>query len=202
VADDLFEVRAVQQGNVVYQMERRDLALLDIPLEVQWHAWQWRSPAVHLDLALRGALELPTGDQRAGYGNGGLDFALGVVGELGCGPLALTSHVGRSFVHTPDRAREAGLSYADSTSFGVGLELALTADTAAIAQVEMEQTALRRLIGVHTESDHWLLWVGLRTRLSDALSIELSFGEDLTLNGPPDFTAHLGLRTSFGGHRQ
>ena len=75
----------------------------------------------------------------------------------------------------------------------------MTEDTAVIFQWEVDKSVLRGLKGVNTDDDQSMLWVGFRTRATEDLSIEISFGEDMTLNGPPDFTAYLGFRLAVGG---
>lgn len=195
-----FLVSAMQDDQSVYRMERRSVALLDIPIEAMWQFVEYRG-VLNLDLALRAALELPTGDQQSGYGNGGIDYAVGALGEISWGPLALSAHIAHTTIATPDRARKAGLVYRDGISSGFGLEAALARDLSLLVQVEMDQCVLRNLRDVHTESDQWLLWVGFRTHISDDLELELSFGEDLTLNAAPDFTVFMGLRGAFGGAR-
>ncbi len=193
-----FGIEVQRDGQLAYRMEQRNLTLLDVPIEAMWRVYQQRG-AVDLDLALRGAIELPTGDQDAGYGNGGIDYAIGALGEIAYGPFSLQAHIAHTFIATPDRAEQAGLEYRDGMSSGFGLEAALSEDLAVLVQLEMDQAVLRDLIGVQTESDQWLLWLGLRQRLADGVLFELSFGEDLTLNTGPDFTVYLGLRAVFGG---
>jgi len=192
-----FGIQAIHDGSTAYRMDQRQISLLDLPIEAMWQIFEHQG-AVDLDLAVRAAVELPTGDQQAGYGNGGLDYAVGVVGEIAIGPVALSTHVGHTSVATPDRARGAGLEYADGISSGIGLEAAMTEDLSAIVQVEMDQTVLRKLRHVHTESDQWVLWAGMRGRFSNGVQFELAFGEDLTLNSSPDFTVFFALRAQFG----
>ena len=143
-------------------------------------------------------MELPTGDAAVGFGNDGMDFALGAVGEWRLSTFAVTLHGEHTFVHTPDSVRRAGLEYADVTSGGVGLEMALTQATAALLQVEVDRSVLRNMPDVHLHRNQFLLWIGLRSRLTDSLAIEFVFGEDLTDDVSPDFTAFLGFTLDLG----
>ena len=108
--------------------------------------------------------------------------------------IALTGHVDYTIAHTPDRAKAAGVDFGNVLSAGVGLEGALTLDTTALVMVESDQSVLRNLDGVNTDEAHQMLWIGFRHRWSPDLDIELGFGEDLSRDGPPDFTAFLGFR--------
>lgn len=189
-AENQFQIVGQRLGADVYRMEERKLELMDIPLELLWQAYAKDG----LSLALRAGLELPTGDADRGYGNEGVDFAVGGLASFRCGAWAFSAHLEQAFVHTPDLAEAAGIEYGDNLSLGFGVEAYLSGCTALLVQVERDQPLLRNLTGVRNDEDQWLLWTGLRTRLDPSWALELTFGEDLTQEGPPDFTAFLGVR--------
>ena len=195
---DIYAVRAESRGQTVFAMEQRSLALLDLPIGVAWQILPLTEQRAY-GIAVRGAIELPTGDEDDGFGNGGVDVSLGAVGEVHRGPFSVTAHFEHTWVHTPDRAKQIGFEYADVTSGGIAIEAAMTHDTAAIVQYEVDKSVLRHLKGVNTDDDQSMLWVGFRTRCTEDLSVEISFGEDLSINGPPDFSAYLGFRLAVGG---
>jgi hypothetical protein len=197
VPDGAYQIGATRNGQTVFSMRETSLALMDIPLGL---TWQLIEPSENYPaaLAVRGAVELPTGNAKDGMGNGGFDFALGVVGEVWMGSIALSAHAEYTLTHTPNQARAVGVDYADVGSGGVGLEIALAADTAFLLQLEVDQSVLRNLNDVNTDGTHVMLWLGLRSRLSEDLSMEFSFGEDMTHEVSPDFTVFLGFRLDVG----
>lgn len=199
---DAFSVVAEVQGQTAWQVERSRLELLDVPLGLTWMV---RDPAQGLGVALRAAVELPTGDAAAGFGSGGVDAAFGVLLEHRFLGMAAYGHLQHSFVRTPRTARAAGLGFGDVTAAGLGLELPLGADLHAFTQVAWETSVLRGL-GSFDEAANpqCLLWLGGRFRLGADYGLELAIAEDLIGYVSPDVTFWLGFtslprRRSGGG---
>lgn len=194
-----FEVRATRQLNTVYELRERDLEVGDIPMALTWSILspEPRGPDDErrngVGLAARVGVEWPTGDADAGFGNGEVDWSLGLLGELRTGPVAWTAHASHTFAGTPDVARRGGLDFADVTSAGLGLEWAVADRWALLVQTELETSTLRNLDFDRVSDPQWLLWTGVRTRVSRSVAIEVALGEDLSAFVAPDFTAYLGL---------
>lgn len=187
---DAFGIEAQRNGSTIWRVEPNGLEWLDVPI---WLTWQLRDPARGLGVALRGGVELPTGSERRGYGNGQVDAALGVLLEqhaLGCG---FYGHLQHTFAGTPAPARSADFHFADVTSAGLSAELPLDAGVAALLQIEWETSTLRRLDLPVTARDQLLLWAGLRADAGRGWNVEIGFGEDLRGLVSPDFSAWLGM---------
>ena len=191
-AKDDFRIRAEQGGATLYTLEPYGVHLGDLPLEVGWTALD-PGPGGPLGLAFRAGVELPTGDQDRGYGNGGLDFALGVVGEWRVETIAFTGQLSWTRSATPRAMRTAGVELGDVASLDLGAEVAVTDDLAVLVQSQFESSSLRELGFSQVADDQWLLWVGLRGRLSERSRIEFAIGEDLSRYVSPDFSAWLAL---------
>tara|TARA_R110002072_G_scaffold100429_3_gene221195 strand:+ start:99005 stop:100006 length:1002 start_codon:yes stop_codon:yes gene_type:complete len=187
--NERFLVDATQGGNSVWTVRESSAELLDVPIHL---TWQILEPGERqFGLALRGGVELPTGDQNNGYGNGQLDVALGAVFDYHSHGIGWSGHVQHTFAGTPRPSRAAGFSFADVTSIGLGVELPLTKHLHAIVQAEWETSTLRNLGPQVAARDQALLWVGGRYRTSPGWSVEVGFGEDLVGLASPDFTAWL-----------
>ena len=145
-------------------------------------------------LALRGAIELPVGDDAAGYGSGEVDYSFGLLVEQRWREVAFYGHAQHTLAGTPSRTAAAGLSFEDVTSVGLTAELPLLENFAALVQAEYETSTLRGIPIPEASDDQLLLWVGGRWRLSTG-AIEIGFGEDLQGYVSPDFTAWLGFTT-------
>ncbi len=191
VPNDRYRVDATRNGVTAMQVEAASLELMDVPMHLKWAVL----PAVDggFGLALRASLEAPTGDQRAGFGNGGLDWGGSVLAEWRPGPVAVHAHLGHAFVATPDRAALAGLAYQDVGSGGLGVVLPLGAGLEALGQVEWETSTLRELGFDRAARDQVLLWVGARADLGRGFALECAIGEDLAGFVAPDFTAFAGV---------
>ena len=177
-------------GGSVWDVDPAGAALLDVPLYATWRLTPDRAL---VGAAVRGGLELPTGDASRGYGSGGVEPSVGVLldreGEL----VSLYGHAQYTWVHTPDEPAAAGFDFADVAFAGLAAEVALQDDLHGFVQVAWETSTLRRFGLLETDGDQALLWVGGRLRWSDDLQFELGFGEDLLSLVSPDFTAWVGL---------
>lgn len=192
-----FRVEAQDAGRTVYGLEPHGFHLLDVPLVVSWSVVPI-GPERPYGLLVRGGVELPTGDDRRGYGSGEPDWMVGAVGELRTGPVAWNAHVEHTWAGTPGPARDAGFEFSDVLSLGAGGELALDDHWTALAQVEMDRSTLRQLDLRRASDDQWLLWTGLRARLADGFRMEVGIGEDLSQHIAPDFTAWLAFSLDLG----
>lgn len=194
---DQFLVEAGQGGQTVWSMDRSSAELLDVPVHV---AWQVLPPTERaLGLTLRAGVELPTGDPRAGYGNGQLDAAFGVIGEYRFGGVGCTAQVQHTLAGTPAPSRSVGFRFEDVTSAGLGFELPVRDDLNLLVQAEWETSTLRNIDARLASRDQVLLWVGGRWSPSPRWSLEVGFAEDLVAKASPDFTAWVGMEWRLGG---
>lgn len=188
---DEYRVEAVRGNTTVWEVERDGFELLDVPLYASVALLP--TGTERLGVAARGGIELPTGDDERGYGNGEVDASLGIVLDYRLDAMALYGHVQHTFAGTPDRTQRSGLEFADVTSLGGAAELPLASDLHAFLQVEWERSTLRNFGLPVTDRDQLLFWVGCRWQTTAALGVEVGFGEDLQGLASPDFTAWLGM---------
>ncbi len=195
---DEFGISAVNDGTAAWGVEPSGFQLLDVPITAAWNVLPITERRPY-GVALRGAIELPTGDASRGYGDGGVDWALGAATELRVGDASFTLNGQYAWASTPTGARDAGLEFANVWSFGAGVELLLNDTWSALVQTEYESSTLRNLGFPRAADDQWLLWTGLRARLGDRWRIEGGIGEDLSAFIAPDFTVWMMLSFDFGG---
>lgn len=197
---DDYEVRAVENGRTTFAVDRHGLNLLDLPLILSWAPVRIGPDRDH-GVMLRAGVDLPTGDDRAGFGSGEADWMLGIVGEVRTGPFAWNAHAEHTWAGNPARARSAAFEFEDVLSLGAGVEIAFDEHWTGLVQVEMDQSTLRRLDLARASDVQWLLWTALRVRLTDHVRLEAGIGEDLSQYVAPDFTAWLALSIDFGAQR-
>lgn len=178
-------------GGEVWGVQRDGFEWLDLPLELALQVLP--TGPDHLGLAVRGGVELPTGDDDRGYGSGGIDGSFGAIVDYRPVGLGLYGHLQHTFAGTPARTRAAGLRFADVTSAGLAAELPLGEALHAFLQVEWETSTLREFDLAVVGRDQVLLWVGGRLEVETGWLVELGFGEDLAGKVSPDFTAWLGV---------
>lgn len=175
---------------VAYKLDREELALGDLPIQVHKTLVAWKGFAV----GVAGGIELPTGSQNRGIGNGGLDSSLG--GDL--------SYRGRNFagfawahrvwVAQANQAKAAGLPYSDLWKAGIGGQMGMRSWLSILAQLNFETSVLKELRNDHASKNQLLLWTGARFQISPRLNFDLMVGEDLITDVSPDVTIHLSLR--------
>ena len=193
-----WRVEAQKGGVTAWEMDRTDGALLDLPLGLNWNFVPMTAERPWA-LTARVATELPTGNQERGFGSGGFDWSLGMVGEYRYQAWSFTAHAQQTFVHNPDPADRANLEFRDVTSAGVGVEAALADHTSLLMQILLDTSTLRQLNFDQVADPQWTLWFGLRRRMGERFAVEVGFGEDLSTDGPPDFTAWLAFVFDLGG---
>lgn len=186
-----FAIAARQNGQELWGVDADGFAWLDVPLQLTWQVVE--AAENRPGLAVRGALELPTGDADRGYGSGGVDASVGMLLQHRTGPLAWYGHAQHTFASTPRATKRAGLTFADVTSLGGAVELPLGESLSALVQVEWETSTLRNFDLPVVSRDQLLLWVGGRLHLDSAWAVEIAFGEDLQGLVSPDFTAWLSV---------
>jgi hypothetical protein len=188
---DQFNVVASFQGQPVFQQHAEPLKIADVPLSLEWTA-----VAPHLGspgFALRAGVELPTGNEDRGMGNGSVDTAIGAVAELPLDWATWFLQAQHSFVGSPHAADVAGFSFADISALGGGIELPIVDDLSALVQFDWETSTLRHLEIQRASHDQVLLWMGGRLRLEHDLFLEFSIGEDLANYISPDVTFWFGI---------
>ncbi|MEZ5967304.1 MAG: DUF3187 family protein [Planctomycetota bacterium] len=188
---DAFAVEADRLGEAALSVEPHRFQIADTPLGLRARLLGDDTAA----LAVRAVVELPTGDEEAGFGNGGVDVAVGLVGDVRVGDLSLFAHGHHTFVHTSAPARRAGLALRDVTAVGAGGILQVAPWLSLLLQTQWETSVLRDLAIARAANEQWLLWAGFRVACSEHTFLELALGEDIGAYVSPDFT----LWASFGG---
>lgn len=196
VPNNRFEVFAEKDGQRVYELREAALEFGDVPLTGAWTIVPVRRQADGSGspgIAARFGIELPTGDEDAGFGNGEVDYAAGLCATWPLPIGALHAEVQRTFAGTPRMARDAGFSFSDVAAGSMTFEAQASAGLGLLAQCSWESAALSNLDLDRASRDAVLLWLGARWRLDGDLFLEVGFGEDLAENIAPDFTAWLSM---------
>ncbi len=192
---DAFAVSASRGNTSVYELEPDELQVMDLPLALRQEVLR-SGPGT---IALRAGIELPTGDDDAGFGNGEVDVALGAIADLRWDDFGVFVHAHHTFAGTPSRANAAAVDYRDVTALGAGVDYRLFAGLTLHLQAQWESSALRELGFDRIADPHLLLWSGLRAGLGPETWLELAIGEDLLPYISPDFSLWLAVGTRFGG---
>lgn len=194
--ENRFEVFAERNGQTVFEVREEALMLADVPLSATWCLLAPGRSASGVGLpgvALRAGLELPTGDEEGGAGNGEIDYAAGLCASWPLPFGTVFAEAQYTWAGSPDRADAGGFAFGDVSAASCGVELPLLTDFGALAQVSWETSVLRDLDLGRADRDQVYLWVGARMRVDRQLFVEVAFGEDLSPYIAPDFTAFLAM---------
>jgi len=191
-----YEIRALRnvpgQGvATAYELREDELGFGDIPVHLAWFPVR---DTHGFSLGLRASMELPTGKEELGFGNGALDWALGFSGQWDGDWLSLFGWGSYTWSGTPDRARQAGLSYQDRRLLGMGAEIFVFDGWSAIVQAEIQNSVLGNLDDPNANGNQAPIYAGFRWRMSPGVALDAGVGEDLLPNVSPDVVLHVALR--------
>ncbi|MBI5582465.1 MAG: DUF3187 family protein [Deltaproteobacteria bacterium] len=146
-------------------------------------------------LAVKGELELPTGDPNTGFGNGSLGGGLALIGEWKPGgPFNLTGILG--LVAPGDLKALETVDLQPYYYLGVSGEWAVWRNWEVLGQV-LAQTSPYPETGISSVDRPGVI-LTLGGRYAFGLnSVEFSFTEDLNVTGAPDFIFQLGFKHKF-----
>jgi len=177
-----------------YDLDPQGVHIGDVPLFLSWFPMP---EAAALSFGLRAGVEIPTGNEDLGFGNGALDYSAGALLELQVlDPLRVFASYERTFLGQADRARRAGLRYDDLNVLALGVSLRVFDSFVLLGQAHAEDSVLQRLEQDHARRSQLMWFVGGRFALADGAELELGVGEDGILDLSPDVTFHV----AFGFH--
>jgi hypothetical protein len=193
--DDQFRFLLVNDARLAYLLVENEVGLGDISFTFDWRL---RSETEHAPaILLRGGLELPTGDEKRGFGNGHTDGGLGVGLEKTLGRYRLYSNVAYQIQGAPDAFAAPGVRARDNWSADLAVERPFGRRLSGLLQFGWEQSPIlgTALKAVDDNAMTALLglgwWTGGRWRL------DFAFLEDLDGESAQDFTMSLAVAWRF-----
>jgi hypothetical protein len=173
--------------------EEDGMHLADIPVTVKVGLFDPAEAA--LGLALRGVIELPTGDEDDGFGSGGLDGGVGFLVEKRFEELAVYFSLDQIFRKSPDSFH--GIDVAHVTHGSLAAEYRLFESFSVVLQTDYQSKPLN---GAHLREfvdPQWMGAVGGVFRLTGDTLFRIAIAEGLTVDSAPDFTVSAGLTCRF-----
>jgi hypothetical protein len=177
------------QNEEAYSLHTNEVGFHDLPLilavaldgaESVWHN------------ALRAVVELPTGSESHGFGNGGIDFGLGWCLERSSGRW---SHFGAAnWVHPsqPDGFDSAGIELDDQFELAYALECRWSEVSSLVVQLDGVSPLTRDVPYEELDAPMLDLGIGVWGDMANDSRCFLSFHDDLISASGPDFTVYVG----------
>ncbi|MFN0007518.1 MAG: DUF3187 family protein [Planctomycetota bacterium] len=177
---------AVNGGTEAYHLEGNQVGMGDVPIVLTVSVLE--ESETRPALAVRGGIELPTGSDSDGFGNGKVDYGIGFLGERSFGRWTATGAIDWVDVQSSESFEEAGVEADDSFDLQLGLEYRWNDGLSLIAgsvytNAPTQDIDLEEISGNMLSLDIGAAWdLGERSRLL------LVFSEDLITQSAPDFS--------------
>ena len=181
-----YDMRAVKGGTEAYHLEGNQVGMGDVPivLTVSVLDESESTPA----LALRGGVELPTGSESDGFGNGAVDYGLGFLAERSWGRWTGTGAVDWVDTHSSESFEDAGVEADDSVDLQVGMEYRWNDDLSLVAGSVYTNAPTQDIDLEEISGDMLSLDLGVAWDLGESSRMLFVFSEDLITESAPDFT--------------
>ena len=189
-----YEMRVRANGVDAFTMDGDQLALCDIP--VTWAFRVYDETAARPAMVVRATLELPTGSVQNGYGNGGLDGAIGFVLQKSVGDWTFGGGADLAEVTTPSSFEDANLQTSDRLQAWVSAELRHNERTSWLMGLRYAPEATRDLALDELATPNLELDLGLAFELTPDVRVMAGFSEDLETGSGTDLTGWIGISSA------
>jgi hypothetical protein len=186
-----YEMKVEKDGVVAYELEGDDVGFADIPVIVT-HALVVETPSSPA-VSVRAGIELPTGSEAKGFGNGAFDFGTGVLAEKSFGRWSTTGAVDYTWPGTSDSFERAGMSPHDGFDVQLGVEYRWNDRLSLLLGAVLESPVTRDLLVKQIDEEILSIDVGCAWDLSDRSRLLLGFEEDAIANDGPDISLFAGF---------
>lgn len=184
---DEFAMRADVGSVRAYEMDDERPALGDVPVIVTQRLLREDRAGVSLDA--RAGVEIPTGAERRGFGNGGIDWGGGLLAEKSVGRFTFSAGAYLVDAATPESFERAGIETAEQRQLHAGAECRWNEWVSIVAGLRSGTPATRG-IGIE-EVDGDVLDLDVGFVFDDPQTdrrIQFGLSEDLIAESGPDFT--------------
>jgi hypothetical protein len=181
-----YEMKLEKDGNVAYSLEKDDVGIADVPIVVT-HALQVESehaPAI----SLRAGIELPTGSDEKGFGNGKFDYGAGILGEKSFGRWTATGAVDYTWPGTADSLEQAGIHSQDGFDLQLGVEYRWNERMSFLLGGVLLPPVTRDVLMKQLDDQILSIDVGCAWDLGERSRLTVGLEEDAIANVGADFT--------------
>jgi hypothetical protein len=181
-----YEMDAFHNGNLAYRLDGNEVGFGDLPI-VLTHALVDES-ASHPGVSIRAGVELPTGSEEKGFGNGKLDYGGGLLAEKAFGRWNTTAAVDYVVAGSSHTFEQADASSHDNLDLQVGLEYRWNDRLSLLLGSVLESPVTRDIAIKEIDGNILSIDVGVAWDLGNRSRLLLDFGEDAVAKAGPDFT--------------
>ena len=185
-----WEMQLESEGETIFEVEEDRIGINDIPilLTQRLREEDEDGPAV----ALRLGVEIPTGSEDRGFGNGEWDYGAGILLEKSVGKWTFTGGADWIFVGQPDGFDDADITLRDSLLVSQGIEYRIHERCSLLSQLVFQSPLTRDLSIEEIDREMVDLGIGLAIDVGSA-RFTTSFHEDIVAATGPDFVFRFAL---------
>lgn len=190
---DAYEVQIEKNGQTIYTLEPYAVELLDTPLVFTQRLIDESasSPAV----ALRAGVDLPTGSQAAGTGNGGWDWGAGVLAEKSSGRWNFTAALDWVDAKRPSSFVGSGVQAYDGFDAQLGVEYRWNEHVSLLVGTNYIPPVTRDFTIKELDREMLGLDIGAAWDTGPHSVMHAGIEEDVLSASGPDITFFLGWKT-------
>lgn len=196
IENDQWTMTLADGDDLLYTLEedRLDLGDLSVVYTSRIQDEGEHAPA----LAWRLGVEVPTGSESAGFGNGALDYGLGLVGEKNLGRVTTTFGLSWRVPGQSEGFRSsAAHELRDAFDFQLGGEYRWNDSVSLLAQFFWSGPMVKSIPLEEIDREILDLGLGVVWDAGDASTLSISFHEDLVAATGPDFSLLASWRRGF-----
>jgi Protein of unknown function (DUF3187) len=181
-----YEMEARHDGVLAYELDGNEIGLGDLPilLTQEFLAESESAPTI----SARVGVELPTGSESKGFGNGKVDYGGGVLAEKSFGRWSTTAAVDYSFNGTSKTFESANVSAHDNLDLQFGIEYRWNDDVSLLLGSILESPVTRDIEIKEINGEILSIDVGVAWDTGPRSRLLLDFGEDAIAKAGPDIT--------------
>jgi len=193
--DDQYSMRLRRNGELIYELEEDRVGFGDVPIVVTHQVREENAggPAV----AVRAGVELPTGSEDRGFGNGKLDWGVGSLVERSLGRWTMTAAVDILLPGNPDAFDRGGVELNDILSLQVGGEYRWNNRLSLLGQLFWTSPMTDDYSVEEFDSEIFDLGLGLAYDWKGGPRLYVAIQEDMLAATGPDFGVIMGLSWGF-----
>jgi hypothetical protein len=181
-----YEMDVRHNGLLAYRLEPDEPGLSDVPIVVthQFIPESDSSPA----FSARAGIELPTGSESKGFGNGALDWGGGLLAEKSFDRWTATAAVDYVFTGTSDSFERAGITAHDDLDVQFGLEYRWNDGLSLLLGTVLESPVTRDIPLKEIDGNILSIDIGASWDVGERSRFLVEFGEDAIARSGPDLT--------------
>jgi len=185
-----YEMSVVNNNTQAYRLDGNEPGLLDLPIIVTHELLSGADGSTAL--SVRAGIELPTGSEPGGFGNGGIDWGFAACAARDIGRWSWNAGLDWVQAGESDAMRAAGVEYAADWGAYAGAEYRWNETLSILSALQFDSRLSHDVEIKELDNPMLMLDIGVVWDTQSGSRWHLGFSEDLVAESGPDFGVFLG----------